>query len=265
MIDPLVNLSARQRNVLQYVRRLGFVSTLDLASEFEVSDMTVRRDTKALAEEGLVRVVHGGVTALDRGHRIPGFSERGDDEMYGKQRVGAAAAALVASHNAVVIDSGTTAHQVALHLPDDFAGTFISHSFPALQRSLQLRNARTIGLGGELLHDSEACIGGMTVSALSKLRAHFAFVGVSGIHDGSFYIERDLERPTKLAIMRAAEQVVVVATAAKFDHMAPIQLCSYADVDVLVTDMAPSPQLAAQLAREHVRVIVAETDSVLGA
>lgn len=257
MTDPLANLNLRQRNILQSVRRLGFVSTVDLASEFDVSDMTVRRDTKALAEAGLARVVHGGVTSVGRGHRFPGFSERGDEEAEGKRRVGVAAAALVSPGNTVIIDSGTTAHQVALNLPDSFRGTFISHSSPALQRSLQLRDARTICPGGELLHDSQAFVGGMTVSALSKLRAHFAFLGVSGVYDGSFYIERDLERPTKIAIMRAVEQVVVVATAAKVNHTAPIQLCRYADVDVLITDVAPTPEIAAQLARDSVRVIIA--------
>ena len=60
-------LTSRQRSILDELGRRGFISTTDLAERFAVSDMTVRRDTRVLSKLGLVRVVHGGVSAV-QGH-----------------------------------------------------------------------------------------------------------------------------------------------------------------------------------------------------
>lgn len=55
---------SRQAQILEAVQRHGTARVTDLAQEFGVRPVTVRRDVVALAEAGLVRRVHGGVTAL---------------------------------------------------------------------------------------------------------------------------------------------------------------------------------------------------------
>lgn len=53
----------RQAAVLDTVLQRGMVRLADLAREFGVQPVTIRRDVTALADAGLVRRVHGGVTA----------------------------------------------------------------------------------------------------------------------------------------------------------------------------------------------------------
>ena len=105
--------------------------------------------------------------------------------------------------------------------------------------------------------DSQAFNGPMTVSAAQGLRAKTAFIGVSGIHDEAFYIERDVERATKLALMASAEQVVVVATHQKMLRYALAKLAVFDAVDILVTDAPPPQEIEAALKAADVKLIVA--------
>lgn len=250
-------LTSRQRTILDELERRGFVSTTDLAQAFSVSDMTVRRDTRQLSQRGLVRVVHGGVSAVDAAGQNADFAARVREDADAKQRVARACVSLIGERDAIILDAGTTTYQIAQELPTSFAGTIITHSAPAIQRCLQLTSARTICLGGELLLDSQAFNGDMTVAAVAGLRAKTAFIGVSGIHDEAFYIERDVERATKLALMNSAERVVVVATQQKMLRYALARLAAFEAADILVTDAPPPRELEDALKAASVNVIVA--------
>jgi DNA-binding LacI/PurR family transcriptional regulator len=59
--------SERQEMILAAVRRHGTVRLADLVQRLAVSAVTVRRDVTALADRGLVRRVHGGITLPYRG------------------------------------------------------------------------------------------------------------------------------------------------------------------------------------------------------
>ena len=50
----------RQRQILDRVRRDGTVRTADLASDFAVTEETVRRDLDLLGRRGHLRRTHGG-------------------------------------------------------------------------------------------------------------------------------------------------------------------------------------------------------------
>lgn len=55
--------SERREAILRAIGRYGVVRVTEMASELAVSQMTVRRDINLLAQEGLVRRVHGGATS----------------------------------------------------------------------------------------------------------------------------------------------------------------------------------------------------------
>ncbi|NYI07321.1 substrate-binding domain-containing protein [Allostreptomyces psammosilenae] len=59
--------SQRQQIILAAVRQHGTVRLADLVEQLGVTAVTVRRDVTALADRGLVRRVHGGITLPYRG------------------------------------------------------------------------------------------------------------------------------------------------------------------------------------------------------
>lgn len=254
----MTQMTARQVRIMDLLTQRGFYGTAELAATLGVSDMTVRRDLRPLAASGTVRVVHGGVGLPHNGFHVPGFSGRVDEDAAGKAAIAASALDFVHPGDAIVIDAGTTCLALALALPASFAGKIITHSVPVLQRTLSLSAARTIGMGGELLHDSQAFVGEAAVDTLKSLRATTAFVGVAALDEDGLYIEREMERSIKCAVMGSAKKVVVLASARKFGHTALVRLGGLQGVDVLVTDVAPPPTLKRALRSAHVRVVVAD-------
>jgi DeoR/GlpR family transcriptional regulator of sugar metabolism len=252
------DLSVRQKAIVQDLKEHGFVSTTDLAAKHGVSDMTIRRDARILANAGVARSVHGGLMLPHGTMHGADFAARANDDSDAKGRIAAACMTLVSDTDRIFIDAGTTAYGVARALPSTFTGTIITHSAPVMQQALHLRAARTIALGGELLHDSQAFIGDMAIAQLERLRAETAFIGLAGLDDRAFYIERSLERATKKAIMAASDRVALVAAASKLGRSDLVRLGTLEEADVLVTDREPSAGIRAALRAADVELVVAD-------
>ncbi|WP_298861326.1 DeoR/GlpR family DNA-binding transcription regulator [uncultured Microbacterium sp.] len=251
-------LTSRQRAIVQDLKERGFVSTTALAEKYQVSDMTIRRDARRLEQQGIARSVHGGLMLPhDTMHGV-GFAARANNDSDAKHRIAAACVEIIGPHERVFIDAGTTAYSVARALPAAFAGTLITHSVPVAQIALQLPDATTISLGGQLLHDSQAFVGYLAIANLRELRAETAFIGIAGVDQNGLYIERNLELSTKRAIMAASDRVVLVAASSKMGRSDLVRLGDFGDIDVLVTDRLPPDSIAAALAEANVQVIVTD-------
>ncbi len=234
----------------------GFQSVTELTELLGVSDMTVRRDLKRLAELGELQVVHGGASLLHATLRTADFTSRGAKEHDAKRRIARRALELVDPDSTIAIDAGTTTFELAASLPANFRGCVISHSIPVLQHMLNVPQAQVIGLGGELLKDSQAFVGAQTVSALAGLHADVVFLGAAAIGPKGLFVATDHERPAKQALIASADRVVLMADHSKFDVAAPIRLGSLDLIDTLVTDRRLDAELGARFADAGVTVLV---------
>lgn len=257
------SLTTRQREIVQRLSERGFLSTTELAAAFSVSDMTIRRDLLHLARRGTVQLVHGGVILPHGTLHTAGFAQRASEESTEKRLIALACQPLIGSRETLLIDAGTTSFEVAHHLPPTFQGTIITHSAPVIQLAVRMGLERTICLGGELIIDSQAFIGDLTVSSVRGLRAQTAIIGAAGVSSVGLYIERDLELPTKRAIMQACDRVILVVTSSKMNRSALVQLSGFDAIDVLVTDAPLPSEIAEAVARQNVRVIIAADESAV--
>ncbi len=149
----------------------------------------------------------------------------------------------------IAIDAGTTAYAVGQALPNTYRGTTVTQSVPVMQMFLARGIGRLVGLGGELLPDSQAFVGPMAVEAARRLRVQTFFLGAAGADERGIYLSTDTERPTKLALMELADRVVLVVDAEKFSTPAPVLLTDWSGINAVVTDRPPPAPVARQLAR----------------
>jgi DeoR family fructose operon transcriptional repressor len=252
--------AARREEIMRRLQAAGFLSVTDLTSELGVSDMTVRRDLKQLAAAGELRVVHGGASLPHGTLRTADFASRAQHERAAKRRVARHAVRLVTPGATIGVDAGTTCFELVAALPDTFRGCVITHSVPVLQHMLHLPGARVIGLGGELLSASQALVGALTVQAMAGLSAEILFLGVAAVDERGVYVATDLERPTKLALMDAADRVVLLADHSKFSASAPVRLAPLDALDVLVTDVPLPGDTAEAFDGAGVTVHISEED-----
>ena len=239
----------RRRTILSAVGDSGFVSVTELTRRLGVSDMTVRRDLRKLAHQGKVRIVHGGVSALTTSPHSPAFTGRAEEHAAGKRAIGQAVAGHLALRATIAVDAGTTTYAVVQALPDTFRGTVVTHSIPVMQLLLTRGLGRVVGLGGELLAESQAFVGPRTVEAVAGLRVQTLLLGAAAVDDRGIYVSTDNERPTKLALMSIADRVVLLVDSSKFRVSAPVHLCDWDAISAVVTDAPPPLDVIERLPR----------------
>lgn len=251
--------SARERRelILEALRSNGFLAVADLTHELGVSDMTVRRDLRKLAEVGEARVVRGGVSLPHGAFGPAGFSGRANTHTDAKRGIAAAARELVGAGDTIAIDAGTTAYELGAALPDGWGGCVVTHSVPLLHLMLDRPTARVVGLGGDLFAESQAFVGPMTVDAAARVRVRTFFLGAAAIDERGIYVAMDVERPTKQALMDIADEVVLLVDHGKFRTSAPVRLCPLARLHTVVTDRPPGAAVSERLTTEGIRLVLA--------
>jgi DeoR/GlpR family transcriptional regulator of sugar metabolism len=243
----------RRREILRAVRG-GQAHVADLAASFGVSEMTVRRDLRRLAGDGKVERVRGG--AVDAGREEP-FAEIEVERFDVKDRIGAAAAAMVEDGQTVMLDIGTSTLQLARHLHGRRL-TVITTSLAALEELLPDPDVELVLPGGIVRRNYRSLVGVVAEDSLRQLRADIAFLGTSAVDaELGIWDTTMVEVPIKRIMIANSERVVLLADAAKFSMTGVVRVCGPESLDRIVTD-APLPQASrAALAAASIEVTIA--------
>jgi DeoR family fructose operon transcriptional repressor len=245
----------RQELIERMLRSEGRVSVVDLAARFGVTTETVRRDLALLEEAGMLRRVHGGAVASDRGSTVEApLAERLLRRGAAKTAIGLRAAAALEPgfRGSVYLDAGTTTAAVAAALPAQlaaFGGTaeIVTHSM-TIAHGLAGSDLGLTVIGGRVRGLTAAAVGAETVAAIASLRPDVAFVGTNGLSAAFGLSTPDPdEAAVKAAIIAAARRIIVVTDAEKFDAELLVRFAGLGDIDVVVADVAPTGSLAAAL------------------
>src|SRR6516165_8194541 len=115
----------RKRLILEKLRAEGHVIAKSISQELGLSEDTIRRDLRELAQEGLLQRVHGG--ALPASPAVTDFAGREMVASDAKKAIGQAAAAMVSPGQVVILDGGTTTQELARQLPSSLRATVVTH------------------------------------------------------------------------------------------------------------------------------------------
>jgi DeoR family fructose operon transcriptional repressor len=230
----------RHQAIAELVASRGRVAVTELASHFDVTTETVRRDLSQL-EKLKLRRVHGGavstrsVTMLEA--QLPDRDQVNAEQ---KERIGRAAIALLPEGGGtLLVDAGSTTARLAAHLPTSEQWTVITHAVPIAAMLAPLPHIELHLLPGRVRAATQAAVGHSTVEAIERLRADVAFLGTNGISVRHGLSTPDPEEAaTKRALVAGAEQIVVLADATKVGQERTVRFADLDDVDVLVTDEA---------------------------
>lgn len=233
----------RKAHILAVLQREGRVVAKAVSQTLGLSEDTIRRDLRELAAEGRLQRVHGG--ALPASPALADFAGRTKVSPEGKIAVGRAAAALVRPGQVVFVDGGTTAVQLARHLPPDLRATVVTHS-PSIAVALVDHPTVEVELiGGRLFKHSIVTTGAAAIEAIARIRADLFFMGVTGVHPEAGLTTGDAEEAAvKRALARQSAETVVLASAEKIGAASRYLVLPVAEVSTIVIE-SRLPQVAA--------------------
>jgi DeoR/GlpR family transcriptional regulator of sugar metabolism len=232
----------RQYHILNTLHRDGKVVAVELAAALNVSEDTIRRDLRDLAEVGKIQRVHGGALRLSPG-TVP-YQEREQRASAAKAALAHRGAQLVQNGQLIIIDGGTTTEQLARALPPDLRATVVTNSLPVGMALADHPMVDVIMVGGRLYKSALLAIGAETVHALQQFHADICFLGICSLHPELGITDLDYEETqVKRAMMNAAADVVALATADKLDTAAPYTLGAIHELTYLVTEAQDEARL----------------------
>ena len=204
----------RKQHILSVLQRDGNVVAKSLSEELALSEDTIRRDLRELAAEGLLQRVHGG--ALPIAPADTDFASRQQLAPDEKVAIGRAAARLVKPGQVVFIDGGTTAVQLARHLPRNLQATVVTHSPSVAIELVSHTQLEVVLIGGRLFKHSLVAVGAAAMGAIARVHADTYFMGVAGVHAEAGLTTGDIEEAEiKRALMAASAETVVLASSEK--------------------------------------------------
>jgi DeoR family glycerol-3-phosphate regulon repressor len=254
---PAMNdlLSPRQQEILALARAQGRVGVEDLATRFDVSSQTIRKDLNDLCDRRLMSRVHGGAV-VSSGVENVAYEARRLIAQSEKRAIGAAAARLIPDNASLFINIGTTTEEVARALQDHEGLLVITNNLNVA--TLLYRNPRieVIMAGGPVRRADGAVIGSATVDFVRQFKVDYAIIGVSAIEDDGALLDFDVrEVRVSRAIIDNARRAILVADKLKFERAAPVRIGHISEIDVFVTDELASRPVREICAEQKVEVV----------
>lgn len=222
--------------IADYVRMQGEARLDALAEHFGVSRMTIHRDIDKLAQQGVLRKLHGAVTAQPSSVYESLYAYRSQADMATKAALAHAAMAEVMPGQAVLLDDSTTVAALAPMIADAAPLTVATNSLGLMQELAHRDEIALIAIGGNYAPTYNAFIGPDCEAALGRIRVNLALVSASGVADGVALVQDAQVTRAKAAMLAAAERRVLVLGSGKFGRIALNKLARLDAFDAVYTD-----------------------------
>ncbi|MCE5324358.1 DeoR/GlpR family DNA-binding transcription regulator [bacterium] len=258
MNSSVTDVSTRQIEIINKLQDCGSVSVKDLARDFAVSEMTIRRDLARLQNRGLLQRTHGGGAPAGKLKFLQNALLHYTASVT-KSAIGELAASLVSPGETIMVDSGSTTLEVARHLPKSLGLTIATTSLCVAQE-LYGSPIQVMVLGGILRSDFPGLIGPITDSILSNLHVNTLFIGCDGADSQNGFYMSDLNASgQERAMIRVADRVILVTESTKFKRCTFARFAAPYEIDTIITDPGISQTDKANLEEAGVKVLIANT------
>ncbi|GAA2352823.1 DeoR/GlpR family DNA-binding transcription regulator [Nonomuraea africana] len=249
----------RRQRILELVRANGAVSLRELAQAVRSSEVTVRRDLRALESEGLLNRHHGGATMPGELTREAGYAQKAATAEAEKAAIADLASALVEDGDAIVIGPGTTTQEFARRLTRNTELAVVTNSLLVAQALANAPRTEVVLTGGSLRGSILALVGSAAEQSLAGLRVRRAFISGNGLTAARGLSTPNLQvAGVDRALASAAEEVVVLADHTKIGIDTMVQTVPADRIDHLVTDESAPGDVLDELAGKGVRLHIAQ-------
>jgi DeoR family transcriptional regulator, fructose operon transcriptional repressor len=240
----------RQEQIARMVADAGRVRVTDLAAQFGVSSVTIRKDLLALEGDSRLVRTHGGAIAPRSASRPePAFEVRERLQRDEKWRIGQAAAALVQDGDSIVFDASTTALYVARHLKERTSWHQLTVVTNSIRIALELAGhpgITVLMLGGRVRAEALSVVGPLGDGVFRRVNVQKAFVGAVGLTmEAGLSDAMEEEAQIKRSMVSAARETYALVDHTKWGRTASATFCRMERLTGIITDeQAPAAMVA---------------------
>ncbi len=248
---------------MERIRASGVVSSAEMTQLLGTSEVTIRRDLRAMADQGLVVRTHGGALLPEGGiAREPSYAEKATQAGREKAGIARMAAKLIAPGDSVILSPGTTTLALARLLVSVPDLTLVTNSLLVADALMPASRVEVVLTGGQLRRSIHALVGPGTEESVRTLLVSKTFLSGNGLT-----VARGLSTPHPLvasadrALAAAAERIIVLADHTKVGVETMCQTVPLERITTLITDSGVSPSQLTALREAGLEVLVADVGS----
>ncbi|MGE5630578.1 MAG: DeoR/GlpR family DNA-binding transcription regulator [Caulobacteraceae bacterium] len=245
----------REALIIEELKKKGTVKVEDLAEMLNVTPMTIRRDLDKLEKQGLAYRSHGGAVLQNPLLKEQNYDVKRLVNQDKKQKIAQIACEMIKDGDTILLDAGTTSYELALLLKKKNDLTVITND---LKIALELYTAecRVFIAGGQIQKETGIAIGTATENFISNIRVDISFIGTSSIgRDWVLYTPTLEKASLKRKMVECAKRSVLLADSSKFFRESFAKICSFAELDVLITDKEFSSLEAKELEKTGIKIM----------
>lgn len=249
-----VDRAARETYILDLLAKDGSLSVSALSKDLGVSEVTIRSNLRALEDRGLLARTHGGAQPST----LADVLERRRERAAEKERIAAAAAAMITDGDRVMIEAGTTCALVPRYLSGRRGVQIVTNSTLLLAQARLNPQLTVILTGGEFHRGSESMVGPVALRSVRDFNVRFAFVGTDGFTSDRGITTQFAEGAEVIGAMASrAEETWLLADSSKYGRAGFVSVLGLGDLTGIITDdgLGPDSVTALQQSAPIVRAV----------
>lgn len=245
----------RHKKILEMLYKNKTVSADELATEFSVSKITIRRDLDALANHKLLERTRGGAISVSNPRLEELFDEKDHTAKKEKGLIGRYVASLIEDNETIFVNAGSTTLEVIRHLQGRKVRV-VTNNAACLSLDLD-HQPELIMLGGEFRPQSRSLVGDLTLAGLHSIFASVTILGINGVSlkKGCTSAVHQETSVNRAMIENSSGKVIVVADHTKMNSVSSFLTCPLSQIDLIVTDWLTPPLFCQELEESGLRVI----------
>ena len=229
----------RKLKLLEIINKDRFVKVDKLASMFNVSEMTIRRDLNELNRDGKVNRVFGGAVLTNPLNVESLFDDKRKNNLDVKKKIANKALELISDNMTIFLDGGSTTYELALNIKSkQFKNlTIITNDLNIAYLIHKIKSIRLIIIGGIIQYETGLALGYEAVNQIKALEFDITFLGMSSINK-NFYMATPTSDKVEIkrSIINSSRKVVLLTDKSKFNNRSLFSIDHINNIDLLITD-----------------------------
>lgn len=235
----------REKEIISLLKENeGFSTVKELCERLYASESSIRRDLTSLEKRGVIRRTHGGAELVTNFSTSIAFNQRAHHNIDAKKTIAKKAASLIKDGDVIFLDQSSSAFYLARELTSGRSLTVITNNIEIIGL-LSSTDIKTVSSGGMLSPDNRTCLIGRDAHYIfENIYADLVFFSTKSLSlDG---IISDCARDEVIVrgcMLKNASKKVFLCDSEKFGSRSAYTQCTLSDVDYLVSESEPLPNL----------------------
>lgn len=222
----------RQSKIIEILQKRGSVLVDELAQEFNVSSMTIRRDLVKLQEKRKIERCHGGAVVRQE----VTYADKRTSHKREKEKLAEVCCGLVSEGDNVFLDAGTTTYEIA-QLIKDRKGILIVTNDLEIAGILKNSEVELFVCGGSVQKSTGSMFGHYATQMLADFKFDIGFFGAASVNDDFEVMTPTIEKMwLKRQTPKQCRKAYLVVDESKFGKQAMAKINHLGDYTAVITD-----------------------------